>query len=110
MVKVKRFRKFDRCTRTTRQPAVDYYSQPAWDYYIAKLYHFYDMHFYHIAKFFERFQDKSDIDDYMPYTARQDERCYYLSNKNVEVLKTYWAEIELDRDDIQTGNEHPPVV
>ena len=58
------------------------YDQPAYDMLVAWLYHFvWEKLTSRIWFRLERFQN-SDSEDYRPFTCRQDERCYYLTNKN----------------------------
>jgi len=58
------------------------YDQPAHSMLVAWLYHhIWEKFTWRIWRKLERFQDKPSF-DCIPFTNRQDERCYYLTNKN----------------------------
>lgn len=78
-------RSYEKGTSWSADSSVPYivaYDQPAYDMLVAWLYHFvWEKLTSKIWFKLERFQDNRAW-DYRPFTCRQDERCYYLTNKN----------------------------
>lgn len=77
-----------------RTPYTSTYTQPLHNYIIAKLYHKWERLTWPFFRFLEkRVHIPNDL-DYIPYTNRQDIRCYFLHEKNKIILNTIRGEEE----------------
>src|SRR5947207_6844217 len=81
------------------QPYICIYTQPIHNFVIAWMYHYWwEKLTWRIYRLIEkkwpvkdRYEDKQFVIG-IPYTNRQDIRCYFLSNKNKEVVEMIYGE------------------
>jgi len=75
----------------TRTPYTETYTQPIHNVIMAKLYHKWERLTWKLYRFIEQ---RVDFRDDIPYTNRQDIRCFFLNEKNRVIIDTKYGEEE----------------